>query len=521
MEQQKKRNRLIALTVCLLMLATLMFPMNVQKVDAATTNLQNPRIAADGTVAWDCVYFGHYPQGSYQPTKTPTHLTENEIYTDLDGTHFVYIENPAHNMGHYYKIEPIKWRVLSIEGDEAFLLADRNLDGQIPYLDDPEIYMNETHIDVTWESSTIRSWLNGYGPSSNQKELDYTNDNFIDKAFQANEQNAIVESDIKNLSNPKYQTSGGTDTKDKLFLPSIEEVSNADYGFADKEVEYDGCKSRVSMLTAYAAEKSAFLDPKEGDPEFWILRSPGEYSDYSAFVDTYGNINLGGEIVDNIGMVAGVRPAMYLDLSSNLWSYAGTVSSGGTVDEPPLQQQKPKPIAKLAQTITAKSVTKTYGNKAFHLGAKAKTKLSYKSSNTKVATVNNSGKVTLKGPGKATITITAAATSQYNATAKKITITVKPKKTTLKKAKSTKKRTLKVMWKRDTKATGYQVVIAQNKKFKKGKKTALIKKNKTTSRTFKKLKSSKNYYYKVRAYKQVGKTKIYGAYSKTKRIKVR
>uniref|UniRef100_UPI0039F4CC33 leucine-rich repeat domain-containing protein n=1 Tax=Zhenpiania hominis TaxID=2763644 RepID=UPI0039F4CC33 len=191
-------------------------------------------------------------------------------------------------------------------------------------------------------------------------------------------------------------------------------------------------------------------------------------------------------------------------------------------DTTPVRPSKPTtPGTKAKQTITAKSFTKTYGNKAFSLGAKAKTKLSYKSSNTKVATVNSTGKVTLKGPGKTTITITAAATTNYNAASKSITITVKPKKVTLKKAKSTKKRTLKVMWKRDTKATGYQVVIAQNKKFRKAKKTALIKKNKTTSRTFKKLKSRKNYYYKVRAYKQVGKTKIYGSYSKVKKVKVR
>lgn len=97
----------------------------------------------------------------------------------------------------------------------------------------------------------------------------------------------------------------------------------------------------------------------------------------------------------------------------------------------------------------------------------------------------------------------------------------KPEKNALKAAKSTKKRTLKVTWKWDAKATGYQVVIAQNKTFKKGKKTALIKKNKNTSRIFKKLKGRTNYYCKVRAYKQVGKTKIYGAYSKTKRIKVK
>ena len=79
----------------------------------------------------------------------------------------------------------------------------------------------------------------------------------------------------------------------------------------------------------------------------------------------------------------------------------------------------------------------------------------------------------------------------------------------------------KISWKRDKKATGYQVMVAQNKKFKKGKKSAIIRKNKTTAKTFKKLKSGKTYYYKVRAYKTVNGKKLYGAYSKTKRLKVK
>ena len=40
-------------------------------------------------------------------------------------------------------------------------------------------------------------------------------------------------------------------------------------------------------------------------------------------------------------------------------------------------------------------------------------------------------------------------------------------------------------------------------------------------RTIKKLKVRKTYYVKVRAYKKVGKTKIYGDYSKVKKVKVR
>nr|WP_243235763.1 fibronectin type III domain-containing protein [Zhenpiania hominis] len=154
------------------------------------------------------------------------------------------------------------------------------------------------------------------------------------------------------------------------------------------------------------------------------------------------------------------------------------------------------------------------------MNAKAKTKLSYKSSNPRVATVSTIGRVTLKGPGKATITITAAATSQYNAATKRITITVKPKKTVGVKVKKGKKR-MTVSWKRDNKATGYQITYAQNKKFKKGKKNITISKNKTVKRTIKKLKARKTYYVKVRAYKKVGKTKIYGDYSKVKKVKVR
>ena len=78
-----------------------------------------------------------------------------------------------------------------------------------------------------------------------------------------------------------------------------------------------------------------------------------------------------------------------------------------------------------------------------------------------------------------------------------------------------------VSWKRDKKATGYQLTYAQNKKFKKGRKNITISKNKTTKKTVKKLKAKKTYYVKVRAYKSVGKTKLYGAYSGVKKVKTR
>ena len=73
---------------------------------------------------------------------------------------------------------------------------------------------------------------------------------------------------------------------------------------------------------------------------------------------------------------------------------------------------------------TKNVVSKKYGNKAFSIGAKAKTAMTYKSSNTKVATVDRKGKVTIKAAGTAKITITAKATSSYKAATKTLTVKV-------------------------------------------------------------------------------------------------
>ena len=80
------------------------------------------------------------------------------------------------------------------------------------------------------------------------------------------------------------------------------------------------------------------------------------------------------------------------------------------------------------------------------------------------------------------------------------------------------KKSLKVTWTKDAKATGYEVQCCLKKNFKSGVKKATIKKAKTTSTTMKKLKKGKKYYVRIRAYKTVkigGKsTKLTGAWSK-------
>ena len=88
------------------------------------------------------------------------------------------------------------------------------------------------------------------------------------------------------------------------------------------------------------------------------------------------------------------------------------------------------------------------------------------------------------------------------------------------KVKANGRKKIKVSWKKDKKASGYEITYSTKKSFK-GKKTIVVKNNKTTSKIVKKLTSKKKYFVKVRSYKQVGKTKTYGAYSKVKTVKVK
>ncbi len=240
--------------------------------------LSGPRTDADGNVTYDCVYFGSYPQ------------------SDATGE----------------TKEPIKWRILSINGTEAFLVADQNLD----------VYRyNKKYTSVTWESSTIRSWLNGYGSGANAYGKDYSSDNFINRAFTSTEQAAIPYVSVVNEDNPKYGTEGGNDTLDKIYLLSISEVSNAAYGFLPYKNESNNDNARKRTNTAYVAAGGTI----GSSTAWWWLRSPGRDSYRAADVDSYSDVHRFGFYVNGSG--GAVCPALHLNLSStNVWSNAGTVT---------------------------------------------------------------------------------------------------------------------------------------------------------------------------------------------------
>lgn len=80
-------------------------------------------------------------------------------------------------------------------------------------------------------------------------------------------------------------------------------------------------------------------------------------------------------------------------------------------------------------------------------------------------------------------------------------------------------KTIKVKWKKRANITGYQIQVATDKKFKKNAKTVVVKKQKTTTATIKKLKSKKKYYVRIHTYKNSNNKKIYSPWSKVKSTK--
>lgn len=84
--------------------------------------------------------------------------------------------------------------------------------------------------------------------------------------------------------------------------------------------------------------------------------------------------------------------------------------------------------------FTDSKLSKTYGNDSFTMtatGAAEGSTVSYKSSDTNVATVDNTGKVTIVGAGTTTITATAAETKDYVSANKSYTLTVAQAKLTI------------------------------------------------------------------------------------------
>lgn len=207
--------------------------------------------------------------------------------------------------------EPIQWMVLARDGDRVLVISRYILDC---------VRYDEEYRRVTWETCTLRAWLNG---------------EFLDSAFDADEQLLIPTTHVTADPNPDFAVDPGEDTEDKLFLLSIPEAeayfhpdpyviplaNTGDFKLVEKVLaKYEANPSTLYCKpTAYAAARGNI--PRGGafkGAADWWLRAPGMRASSAATADPYGLFDTWGHLVNCDGgtRLPGVRPAMWIDLGT-------------------------------------------------------------------------------------------------------------------------------------------------------------------------------------------------------------
>jgi len=160
------------------------------------------------------------------------------------------------------------WLVLDSTDDRLLLIASEVTERRA---------YNSSDWPCTWETSSVRSYLNGA---------------WLEWYFSEAEMERIVSIAMDNPDNPKYGTDGGSARADRVFLLSLEEVE---------------------QYLPLAADRIAHYGD---DAYWWWLRTPGRHANSAVVVDPSGDIimsghGVGGYATDYTGF-GGLRPALWV-----------------------------------------------------------------------------------------------------------------------------------------------------------------------------------------------------------------
>ena len=310
------------------------------------------------------IYFGVFPKTILPVNSTVTvdetisvKMKANTYYWGSDGEYYAKVRENAFGTGkeykysdgtqakmsdaesyRYFKVEPIKWKVLTASYTGKCLLFAENILTAMRY--NGESYSGSLIIDGekyyvnNYKYSEIRAYLNGLDFYDCQdhfvKKSDYVNNGFLQTAFTDIAQSLIATTTVDNSGESTTDVAGtypkadGTDdsisesyrkdytcseTTEKIFLLNIKEISSYGFKFGIREVDV----GRARFPTDYA--KANYVRCSYSEPyraHYW-LRSPAYDSSSRAayirpdgcFVNDYINI-----ADSNIGVV----PALCLDL---------------------------------------------------------------------------------------------------------------------------------------------------------------------------------------------------------------
>ena len=240
----------------------------------------------------DIIEFGSYPQTIKADNVSITNIKQDKkgYFTGSDGEKYALLKaNPSgsdytfsngetiiKNKEYYFKVEPIKWKVLEGSNSYAFLFSELLLDAHK--------FENKS---IDYATSSIRDWLNDvfyYKAFTDKQKKLINNTTLSGIAYDTDKQKRITSmQDI-----PRHT--------DKVYLLSEKEITNESYGFSNKKDEED--KTRCKKVTDYAKANYAYEYKGNKNGWYW-LRTPSAYYSSGAYkVSTdghvcYGDVNWG------------------------------------------------------------------------------------------------------------------------------------------------------------------------------------------------------------------------------------
>ena len=249
------------------------------------------------------IYFGEYPQSLKDNDVEISNVRDNRgYYLGSDGFYYAkVVANHNHRWDsydsfsngeaivkgntYYFRVEPIRWRILTEINGELFILCDSIID----------CHVYDEGNNNNYELSDIRKWLNN---------------TFYSTAFETLQAELIKTTNVDNSlssTGDKNNSNVCNNTNDKVFLLSYQEVTNESLGFATdtdrkmKESDY----AIVMGVDGWAS---------------WALRSPS--ASYRGYIKTVIYTGTAGNHQTSVdgGLGAadfyenGVVPAMWIKL---------------------------------------------------------------------------------------------------------------------------------------------------------------------------------------------------------------
>ena len=285
-----------------------------------------PGIDGSANTTGTYMYFGSWPQtvkaSGVELTEMIKTMGANTYYLGSDGYWYAKVTAKPYISGYtftdgttvkkddvyYFKVEPIKWRVL----ESGKLLAESILANVAYYPADSKnrTIDSETVYPNNYQHSRIRAYLNGlsyYQSGNPSTNTEFENKGFLQTAFTDTAQNKIKETAVDNSAGSTTDNGGsingsGTnqyacgETSDKIYLLSELEVTNfAKYHFGSF-IARGTSTLRLRTVSDYARATGAYMSSEylttEQDYRYrgwWWLRSPCyEYRSEVLFVNETG-----------------------------------------------------------------------------------------------------------------------------------------------------------------------------------------------------------------------------------------